>query len=70
MDYMLFASDYQKFFFLQKNFTKEKKLYSIKCLAKTKFRLKIMKFVVNFKKPLLGPAGSNPLRRIPPKTKI
>ena len=34
------------------------------------FYLRIMKFVVNFKKSLLGPVGSNPLRKIPPKTKF
>ena len=41
-------------------------------LAKTEFRLKIIKFVVNFQKSGLSwvTAGYNFLRGIPPKTEI
>ena len=62
---MLFASII-KSFFLQKNFTKKKVVFN-KMSRKNKFRFKIVKFLVNFKKPLLG---LTPFRRIPPKTRI
>ena len=68
MDHMLFANVI-KSFFLQKNFTKNSCRYLVKCLTKTVNPLKIMKFVVNFKKNLLSPVGSNPFRKIP-KAKI
>ena len=60
-----------KVFFSKKELHKKNSdTYTIKCVTKTEFRLKVTKFVVSFKTPLLGTAGSNFLKRIPSKTKI
>ena len=50
MDYMLFASVIRRFFDKR---TSQKIVVLEKCVTRTEFRLKILKFVVNFKKSVL-----------------
>ena len=69
MDYVPFASVI-KFFFTKKLHLKNSGWYSIECVKKTEFRLKIMKFVEKLKNRLLVFASSKPPKGLPLNIKI